>query len=221
MVNDDVDLGELLAGAGEEDDEEEPSVADLIALGEEHGVDLSGIAEGGRERSAVQAASVDLDTSGIEDEFDALIKLLKATQLQRVSVGQIARNAGLLAAIAEEETAPWRVATFPEDPTDTVETTTELRETQSIEAGTFQQATADFRNTQDLVDLRINIDGNRVVPAEGADGDWQTHHQATPVYDIGYEARDRVDVTVIWRNRDDTNVHIVPVLLEYTEEAQG
>lgn len=217
MADDDVDLGDILAGGGEEEAEEEPTVGELIALGERMGVDLSFLAAGPGAQQAQRATLIEIDVEDVEDQLDAQIKLLQAIQNQTISINQIAQNVGLLAERGEEETDHWRVATFPEDPTNTIATTTELRETQAIAAGRFQQATADFRNTQDLVDLRITIDGERVVPDDSADADWETHHQFAPVYDINYEANGLVDVRMTWRNRDDTNEHRVPVFLEYTE----
>lgn len=191
---DDVDLGELLAGGGEDRAEEEPTVQRLIELGEDAGFDLSFLA---------RAREADIPIALEElSELEAQVRLLQAIRQQLSGV--------------PAETAPWRVAQFPADPTRTIATTTELRETQTINAGIVQRITADYRNTQDLVDLRVEIDGDRVVPVDDADGDWATHHQDDKEWFVGYEAFGEVDVVVIWRNRDNTNTHRVPVDLEYT-----
>lgn len=194
------DLSDL-AGGGEEHSADEEELVDLlIEAGEERGVDLSALAAGVRRRGPTADPLVG-EIQDVEDGLRLILNQLRFTN-RRV----------------EEETDPWQVAQFPADETQNIPTTTELAETQNIEAQVFQEATAHFQSTGHLVDLRISIDNTRVVPEPSADADWVTLAQASPVFDISTQiGGQQVPVTVTWRNRDNTNPHRVPVFLEYTD----
>lgn len=119
-----------------------------------------------------------------------------------------------------------KVLEFPSDNEFSVPPASRYEETQQIHADLIGRIDIQFHHTERLVDTRIEVDGEIVVPSRDSDADWITKHMSIHSVPLMLRLHEmledrarggigRADVKVVTRNRDSEFEHVTPVQVIY------